>query len=80
MELKFNGISKHYKNKTALDDISITVNEGICALLGPNGAGKTTLMDILAGVLKPSAGSITLDGRDTVAMSIDFRRILGYMP
>ncbi len=80
MELKFNGISKSYGRKEALKGVDINLSEGVYALLGPNGSGKTTLMNILAGVLRPSSGDVTLDGRDTVSMGNDFRRILGYLP
>lgn len=80
MELIFEHITKKYKTKTALDDVCIRLSEGIHALLGPNGAGKSTLMNILAGLLKPSHGVITLDGMDTLKMGADFRNILGYLP
>lgn len=80
MNLKFNNITKKYKNKIALSGFSAELSEGVYALLGPNGAGKSTLMNILAGLLKPSEGDISLDGRDTVKMGRDFRDILGYMP
>ena len=80
MELIFNSICKSYKSKQALTDFSVTLTEGVHALLGPNGAGKSTLMNILAGLLKPTSGSITVDGKSTEDMGADFRSILGYMP
>lgn len=52
--------------------------EGINGLLGANGAGKTTLMRMLCGILKPTAGSISLDGVDVT--SEDYRAVLGYLP
>jgi ABC-type branched-subunit amino acid transport system ATPase component len=53
----------------ALDDVSFTVGRAeIFAIIGPNGAGKTTLLNLLSGVLKPSAGSIALEGRDVVKL------------
>ena len=81
MLLKFEHIKKTYgKNKPALRDFDMELKEGIYAILGPNGSGKSTLMNILAGVLTPSEGRITLDGKDIKAMGGDYRRILGYLP
>lgn len=80
MELKFNSITKKYKDITALDGFDTAFYSGIHALLGPNGAGKSTLMSILTGLLKPTAGNITLDGKDTVKMGDDFRDVIGYLP
>ncbi len=80
MELQFENIGKTYRSRTALSDISVTLREGVYALLGPNGAGKSTWMNILAGLLKPDSGKITLDGKEISAMGKEFRRILGYLP
>ncbi|MCD7742209.1 MAG: ABC transporter ATP-binding protein [Ruminococcus sp.] len=80
MQLKFENISKSYKSKKALSNITITLENGVHALLGPNGAGKTTLMNILTGLLKPSEGKILLDGENVFSMGKGFRNILGYLP
>ncbi|HXO40140.1 MAG TPA: ATP-binding cassette domain-containing protein [Thermoanaerobaculia bacterium] len=65
---------------TALAGIDLDVAPGMFGLLGPNGAGKTTLMRILAGLLEPTSGSVTLDGEDVVAAPRRVRRRLGYLP
>jgi len=65
---------------TALSGITLDVPPGMFGLLGPNGAGKTTLMRILAGLLEPTAGEVTLDGLDTLAQPREARRRLGYLP
>jgi ABC-2 type transport system ATP-binding protein len=65
---------------TALAGIDLDVPPGMFGLLGPNGAGKTTLMRILAGLLEPTSGSVTLDGQDVVADPRRVRRRLGYLP
>ncbi|MGA2895960.1 MAG: ATP-binding cassette domain-containing protein, partial [Xanthobacteraceae bacterium] len=52
----------------ALKDINLDIRHGeIFALLGPNGAGKTTLINIICGIVKPSTGSVTVDGHDIIA-------------
>ncbi len=61
--LSVSNLSKTYGLKTAVDSISFSVNTGeIVGLLGPNGAGKTTTINMILGVLGPSAGSIHIDG------------------
>lgn len=59
-------LSKTYASgHTALDDVSLDIEKGeILALLGPNGAGKTTLISLICGLVKPSSGSVTVDGFD----------------
>lgn len=78
--LEFNGLSKKYGNFYALDNFTASLDTGIYALLGPNGAGKSTLMNILAGVLNATEGSIVYNGTNIDIMGEDFRDILGFMP
>ena len=65
---------------TALQGVSLDIGTGMFGLLGPNGAGKSTLMRILAGVLEPTSGSVTLDGRDVLENPNELWRVLGYLP
>ena len=65
----------------ALDDINLDIRHGeIFALLGPNGAGKTTLINIICGIVKPSAGSVTVDGHDIIADYRAARVMIGLVP
>jgi ABC-2 type transport system ATP-binding protein len=64
--LQAESLSKVYGDRRALQDVSFTASPGeLLAIIGPNGAGKTTLLQILAGALAPTAGSVSLDRRDT---------------
>lgn len=78
MELKVDRLTKQYKNKIAVDGISLRLTPGIYGLLGANGAGKTTLMRMLCGILAPTRGSVALDGLD--ASTEEYRDQLGYLP
>ncbi len=78
MELTVRDLTKRYKDKTAVDGVSLRLTEGINGLLGANGAGKTTLMRMLCSILRPTAGSVSLDGVDV--SSEDYRAVLGYLP
>ena len=64
----------------ALTDVDLQVDRGMFGLLGPNGAGKTTLMRIIAGLLEPTSGGVTLDGQDVVAEPRRVWERLGYLP
>ncbi len=78
MELIFDRVTKQYKNKLAVDRVSLSLKKGVYGLLGANGAGKTTLMRMMCGVLQPDSGEILYDGMKVEEES--YRDILGYLP
>lgn len=73
-------ITKKYKDKLALNNISLTLDNGIYGLLGPNGAGKSTLMNIITGNIQPTGGIIKWNGKDIKQLKAEYRSILGYAP
>ena len=74
-------LSKSIRGKEILRHISFDIEEGDCvALIGPNGAGKTTLMRMICGVLKPTSGSIRLNGKTMQELGEQYYSHLGYMP
>ena len=78
MELRIDRVSKQYKNKLAVDRVSLELHEGIYGLLGENGAGKTSLIRMICGILSPSSGSISFEGLDVGDEG--YRAVLGYLP
>ncbi len=69
--LELRNIGKTYPGVVALDGVSLAVAPGeVIGLVGENGAGKSTLMKVLGGVVKPTTGSIRIDGRDLAAMTV----------
>jgi len=79
--IKINNIHKHFGDLHALKGIDLTIEQGeFFALLGPNGAGKSTLISILAGLIKPSAGAISVMGFDVVSQYQKARQLLGIVP
>lgn len=80
MELRIEHITKEYKDKLAVDDVSLTISPGVWGLLGANGAGKTTLMKMIAGIMTPTSGKIIYDGIPIGALKGNYRDIFGYLP
>ena len=74
-------LTKVYGTKTAVDNVSFKIRNGrIYGLLGPNGAGKSTTMNIIAGCLSPTEGTVLVNGYDVCDQPIEAKRQIGYLP
>ena len=80
MELNIINLTKYYGNHCALNDVSITLTNGIYGLLGANGAGKSTLMNLITDNINRTSGEILYDGADILKLGKAFRKKIGYMP
>lgn len=83
MHIAITNMTKVYRGGVrALDDVDLELGSGMTGLLGANGAGKTTLMRTLTGIIKPTAGTVTVGGHDlaTTAGRSAVKRMLGYLP
>ena len=82
MNIKITNLSKKYlKNKTkCLNDINVSINEGVYGLLGENGARKTSLLKTIATILPIQTGNIQVDGKNYNDSIQEIRNIIGYLP
>src|SRR5512140_1979128 len=75
------GLTKRFGEVLAVDGINLTVREGeFFGFLGPNGAGKSTTIKMLCGLLRPTAGAITIAGHDLQREPLEVKRNLGVLP
>ncbi len=81
MSLVVSNIQKQYDGQKAVDNISFELHPGeIVGFLGPNGAGKSTTLKMIAGVLMPDAGKITINNQLVQMDSIASKKLIGYLP
>jgi len=81
MKISIKNLYKEYTSGVrALDSVDLEIESGMFGLLGPNGAGKTTLMRILVTLMKPSGGSVTVEGYDLQRDRGKIRAMIGYLP
>jgi ABC-2 type transport system ATP-binding protein len=79
--LEVSRLVKQYKQFHAVDDLSFTISPGeIVGLLGPNGAGKTTALRCIAGILRPTAGNVLINGFDVVLDQAKAKSALAFVP
>ena len=79
MELVIDRLSKQYKNKIAVDRISLKLGQGVYGLLGANGAGKTTTFRMLCGLLPSTSGFLSVAGVDLRTARAQARLNIGYV-
>ncbi|MEK7402661.1 MAG: ABC transporter ATP-binding protein [Gemmatimonadota bacterium] len=77
--IRVSNVSRWYGNVVAVNDVTFTLTGGVTGLLGPNGAGKTTILHLMAGLLRPSAGDVLVDGKPA-AGDPDLYRKVGLIP
>jgi ABC-2 type transport system ATP-binding protein len=79
--IQIRGLRKRFGDSAVIQGIELSIEEGeIFGLIGPDGAGKSTLIRMLAGILEPTAGEISLRGIDAVHAYEEVRSLVGYMP
>ncbi len=79
--IEFSGISKNFGSATALQNLDLTVGQGeLVVLIGPSGGGKSTALKLVNGLLQPSAGRVSVDGRSVEEWEpLELRRSIGYV-
>lgn len=81
MMIRIDNLEKRYGKFQALYPLTLHINKGeVFGFLGPNGAGKTTTIRTLAGVLTPTAGSVSIDGIDIIKNPVESKKKVGYIP
>ena len=81
MEIQITNLSKIYDNgHQALNNVNLTIGEGMFGLLGPNGAGKSTLMRTLVTLQEPGSGEVIIDGLSLSHHRREIRQMIGYLP
>lgn len=80
--LEISHLTKKFdKDTAAVDDVSLSLEKGsIYSLIGPNGSGKTTIIKMIAGLLQPTSGEITVDGISVSGESIEAKKKIGFIP
>ncbi|MFW9919215.1 MAG: ABC transporter ATP-binding protein [Candidatus Thorarchaeota archaeon] len=79
--IKISGMRKEFGRKVAVSNLDLEVNAGeIVGLVGPNGAGKTTTLRVLTGIIKPTQGSVIVNGFDILREPLEAKKRIGYIP
>jgi ABC-2 type transport system ATP-binding protein len=80
MFIQVKNLSKNYGKQSAVQDLNFRLEEGqIVGFLGPNGAGKSTTLKMMMGLIRPSDGSILIDGKDPQVQEVALKKQIGYL-
>ena len=78
--IQLNHVTKRYNDTTAVDDLTLQIADGeIVGIIGHNGAGKSTTLKMIAGLIEPSSGVLTVMGRDIQKEGVKIKRQIGYL-
>lgn len=77
--LKIENLSKKYNSQLVLDQVSLEMGAEISVIIGLNGSGKSTLLKVIAGIVEPDSGTVSIDGQDVSGLDPEERNI-GYVP
>ena len=83
MKLEIRGLTKNYKDITAVNKVNMTLTQGVWGLMGSNGSGKTTLIRMVVGNLKPTEGKVLYNDKEIFKKTnddLEYKNILGYLP
>jgi ABC-2 type transport system ATP-binding protein len=79
--LEIHNLTKFYGQRRGVEDVSFSVPPGeIVGFLGPNGSGKTTVMRMVMGLIRPTRGTVSVQGRPVRWGDVDYRASIGYLP
>lgn len=79
-QLEIRSVCKSYKDKKVLNNINLSLENGVYGILGPNGAGKTTLLNIIATILKSDEGELLWNDSPITKCLEEYRSIIGFLP
>ena len=79
--IEIKNLSKRFKDRAAVDNLSLSIKEGgVFGLLGQNGAGKTTTIKMLCGLLEPTSGDALIEGKSIITQSHEVKKLIGISP
>ena len=79
-QLEIKKLTKKYGKNTVLDNIDLSLENGVYGILGANGAGKSTLLKLITDNIKRTNGEILLNGKEILEMGAEYRKNIGYAP
>ena len=78
--IEIQGLSKDYGNKLAVNNLSLTINDGeVFGLLGPNGAGKSTTIKMMTGILIPTSGDVLINNYSITSQALDAKKSFSFV-